>query len=406
MTSYRARTNVVGGAFVTPGTPSPALSFIRVKQVTLNNVTTNQSIWDWLQNGNYMYGAADTAGVVVLNITDPRTATHTATIRNKTPAGAQISTPITDLLILGTTLFACGRNIDWVSPQPGLLTAYDITDPANPTWISTFEPPSMDPLPVVPGSGLGNNWYQGMATDGTYIYIASQFFGLTVMDVSNPAAMVQHGSYELAALQTALGSGVKWETSRIAYDNGWVYLANHGDGVIALDVSTPATPTNPQHYDIPSVNGVQLRARDVMISGTDLFMCNNTVGSTADEERGLCIIDITDPTAVDQSDWRVTSIRDADVDTWNNKGDKPIMGLDYYNNHVFLANGQRGTAAFDVRERNNIHYVGLFGTNTPDETNLYKTKLFDQGSETYAIYGDSKENIQKYNVFIDIVKNA
>jgi len=400
-------------AYKTKGA-SKALQFIRKSAIDVNQTNSNSAVWDYAISGTTMYVAADTDGIWVIDISDPENPTQTGTaIRFKDENGVQSSMPVTDVLVIGSTLFACGRAVDWdISNETGMVASYDISTPSTPSYLDTYRPADMSPKPVAFGTSYGNDWYQGMATDGTYLFLASQFNGLTVLDVSTPNAMVLHGAYDEADLETAdLGVGMKWETSRICYNANWVYLANHGNGILALDVTNRAAPTNPQWYDAPLVDpygdgSVQLRIRDVVTDGTYIYCCNNIGGNVDRAERGLLVMDITSPTAVDVNDWKHAPIGFTDNDTWIRAGDQPILGLDIHNSYIYLANGQTGTAVFDITNPNTPTYYGLFGDNTPDSTNNYKTFLFDSGGETFAVYGDAKEGAaQKQNIYFDKVIN-
>lgn len=415
MTAYSNPASGGSGASSGNGA-SKALSFWRQDKLTYTPPNTNSAIWTYIVNGNYMYVAIDTGGILVLDITDPAHPSEVTVVRNRTSANAQSSISMMQFVIIGTTLLACSRTVNWsINNATGMLAAYDISSPALPVWVSTYQPPDMSPKPVVTGSGYGNNWYQGIVQIGSTneVALASQFAGLTIVDVSNPAAMTVTSTYTNTELDLVFNKpgDIYWETSKITYgtfnSKNWVFLANHGNGVMAVDVTNTSAPTNPIRFDAPLYNGTQLRARDVEISGNYLFSCNNTQNSNTSPERGLLAIDITNPEIVDVTDWVHTKIADADVDTWIEAGDKPILGIEINGNYAYLANGQRGTAVFDISTPSRPQYLGLFGTSMDAATNLYRSFVFTKNNRTWCYYGDGKEGAaQKFNIYVDEVLNA
>lgn len=389
-----------------------ALWFDRIQKLAITNVNANDAVWDYAISGTTMYVACDTGGAYVFNITDPANPVQGTTARFRDVAGDVTSMPVTDVIILGTDLYLCGRSVNFtLGNSPGLIAKYDISStPLAPVWDSTYE--FDDEQVSLSPNRYHNNWPQGMATDGTYIFLSCQTSGLEVID---PATMTLYSSFDVADLEAVYpnaSTGVFWECSRIVYNAGWVYLANHGNGVIAIDVSTPLTPTTPQWYDAPIATGidgaanVQLRVRNVVIDGSYLYACPNIANNVDRGERGLMVINISTPTAVDVDDWLLTYIGNEDNDTWVVSGDQPLMGLVVNGNYAYIANGQTGTAVFDITTPTEVGYLGLHGTDTEDETNSYMTFIFSSGGLTYAYYADAFEPTQKHNLYIDVVENA
>lgn len=452
---------------------------------------TNGSVWDYAKQGDYLYMAADTEGCYVVDVSDPENPVQTdsTTLRMQAVGGGTISMPCTDVLINGDYLFMCGRTVDWdITNVTGVLTIYDISNPASPSYVVSYQPPDMSPRPIAFGTSYGNNWYQGMCASETHLFIASQFEGLTVFDISDMGGVgltlvgshtryqlfvdfqeglgVHNGGDNQAVLSVAGtpfttnalvgdrvtnltqrfemlvdsnttntitgtiegvdGSGVVdwddddiyiinerykyWETSRCAYHDGWVYMATHGNGVMAVDVSDPTDPTNVQWYDAPVVDpfgdgNEQLRERYVITDGNYIYCCNNH--GTAEPERGLIIMDISDPTAVDVDDWIYEPIGKSYNETSTVAGDRQIMRLAKYGDYVYLGNGDRGQAVFDVTDPTTPIMKGLKGTNTPADTSTYGAYFFESGGKTYCYYSDCKEaGTQKHNLYIDEVIGA
>lgn len=323
-----------------------------------------------------------------------------------------LSTGVTDVLVDATNslVYLCARTINFSTPTPGFIAVYDISTPSTPVWINTIQGPDIAPI-VVPPAGLDpppaetfaqNWWPQGLAMnpgDTNNLFVACQAGGFYVIDVSTPASMVVLASITQADLQVLFPDWATdrlyWETSRIVYHDGWVFLANHGNGTMAIDVSTPATPTNMQWYPAPVVNNfgtpTTLRCRNLVAEGGYLYECNNDADLQS-PERGLIVRDIAIPSSAAPISFSHTPIGILDNDDpWIEAGDEPILGIFKIDTKVLLANGQRGTAVFRASNPMNATYQGLQGTSLAADTNLYFTYAFESGGETYAYYSDGFE---------------
>ena len=369
--------------------------FTRLATVSMDVVAANQAVWEMIVNGDYLYVAHHTAGISIYDISSIASGvvTYVRTVRARDESGTIVATPVTDLVILGNTLYACARSINFATPDEGLFMSFDLSvDASNPTWLDTYKPTNI--------SDTYPNWYQGLATDGIDIVAASQFEGCTIVSGSSPSSLTVLG------VQNTPQGG--WETSQVAVYNGHGYFANHGYGLRILDLSNKASPggVTDRVIPAPTYNGQNLRLRNVVCDNNWLFASNNTItAETVGTERGLLALDISSPTTIptDGSTWIHERIWPQDVDTWNNYGDKPLLGIKKHGYYVYLSNGQRGIAIFYVKDPSNPIYCGLQGTGTASETNLYTMHIFQYNGHDYAIYADGLEPTQKYNMYIDRV---
>jgi hypothetical protein len=336
----------------------------------------------------------------------------------------------TGILVDGDTLYVCGRNVAQPPGTPippvGILASYDIAGAfkQNPDHLQTIRPPSMNPIPTISGFS-GNEWYQGMAIWGNYLCVASQLNGLVIYDVTAPSNMLRHGQYGKTELEanfpTHVADGLYWEASRIAiitYANGarlgetWAFLANHGNGTMAVNISAPAAPTNAQWFDAATENpygtSTQLRTRNLVAEYVNgeyyLFECNNNNPDSVDSNaRGLIVRKVTDPTSAAPDSYYYTPMAAADVDTWIDAGDKPILGIFKHRDWVYLANGQRGLACYDVTDPENAVYVGLLTSAMGTGISLYASLIATIGDKAYAYYGSGASSPQSNKLFSDRV---
>lgn len=177
-----------------------------VPTARLDDINTQPSggIYRMAKSGDYIFAAAFADGIYVFDVSDPTAPVQEDDIPFRRPNGDTTTMNVCDVLIIGTTLFACGRKIDFSeSNETGIIAAYNITDPTSVTWIDSYQHPELGEKyrspdrgdPPYTGQEVSNHWFQGMAYDGTYIHLASQRGGATVL---NPAPVIAGGSWGVA----------------------------------------------------------------------------------------------------------------------------------------------------------------------------------------------------------------
>jgi hypothetical protein len=93
-----------------------------------------------------------------------------------------------------------------------------------------------------------------VAVANGYAYVADWVGGLRVVDVSDPAAPVELGSY---------GTQHAWS---VAVQGNYAYVADTYDGLRVVDVSDPAAPIEAGFYDAPGA------ANDVAVAGEYVYV--------------------------------------------------------------------------------------------------------------------------------------
>jgi hypothetical protein len=182
----------------------------------------------------YAYVAAGVAGLRVVDVSDPVAPVETGLY--DTPGGA---------VAVAVHSYGASRRTEQQAPLrdsiaggPGDLYAYvadgdaglrvvDVSDPAAPAEVGSYDTPGKA-WDVVVASGPG----------GTLAYVADLDVsgvnnGLRIIDVSDPAAPTQVGSYS--------AGGACWTWGVAVVDN-YAYIANFGCGLRIVDVSDPTAP--------------------------------------------------------------------------------------------------------------------------------------------------------------------
>jgi len=137
----------------------------------------------------------------------------------------------------------------------GQLITFDVSDPTAPTAFGAFHP-----------YGYANS----VLIDGDLAYVASDYGGLHVIDVSDPSEPVVVGTAETC------------DAYRLTKSGDIVYVGCYDDGLRIVDVSSSTEPREIGRLE-------DFRAIDVVVVDDILYAC--------DYETGLYIIDVSDPTS-------------------------------------------------------------------------------------------------------------
>ncbi len=340
------------------------------------------------------------------------------------------STSVTDIKVAGNRLYAAARNVNFTTPKPGLFIIYDITDPSNPIWLNTYQPaselrtvPPSDLTPPPSGPTFDQDvWYQGIAldpSDATKVYLASQTFGLDVLDVTDPLNIFRAGKYSEAELKAEYPNWANdrlyHEASRISFQdnsNGkWVALSEHGNGTFLINIDDPANPNNMQWLDSYAADSgfgtpTDLRTRNSVIDNGYLFEINNDA-NVASPERGLVVRNILNPEdPITQAVIHVP-VGVADNDTpYDGIGDEPILDLTLYKNKIYIPNGKNGYFVFNVENPLLPVALGTVVVTLPAGTVLYSVFLYEKNGKDYIMYSDGKEATQAHELFVDEIIGA
>ncbi len=211
-----------------------------------------------------------------------------------TPGGARNLTVAGDLLFVG-------------EDDTG-LQIFDITDPANPTLVSTL-------------GGLGD--VQGLAVSGDHAFLVDSASGLYVIDISAPTGPVLAGSMSTLGL-----------ARDVVIAGDLLYLADGGNGLNVIDISDPTNPVLVDHYQTPD------EAWDVAVAGDLAFV--------ADDETGLVVLDITDP---------ANTILVGSYDTPGGARGVKVAG-----DHVYVADNTSGLQVYDITDPTSLVLTDSYDT--------------------------------------------
>jgi len=151
-----------------------------------------------------------------------------------------------------------------VDGDAGLLVPIDVSNPANPQWLSRYE--------------VGDS-FSGFALQGNHAYLATWRSGLRVIDLSDPAKPRQVGAVTNDFRVNHVAVAGNYAYAAAEWNEGGVWIR----GLRVIDISDP---TNPSPIGGCPTPGVAMR---VAVSGRYAY-----VTGSYDE---LYVIDISDPAA-------------------------------------------------------------------------------------------------------------
>ena len=197
-------------------------------------------------SGDHAYVADGTTGLRIINISDPSYPAEISFIDTEGSANA--------VAISGDHAF--------VADYSGLIIL-NISDPANPIEI-----------------GFNDNGGSKIVVMGDYAYMAAES-GMWILDISNPANPKEIKYYNAYAT---------WQVMDITVHGNYAYLASDYSGLLIIDISDP---TNPKKIGTHDKNSSYYN--DVAVSGDYAYAAISDTGSISKRYAGLKIVDISDP---------------------------------------------------------------------------------------------------------------
>jgi len=198
--------------------------------------------------------------------------------------------------------------LEWTCPESG--TYFIQVRHADPSGVGSYQ---LIVTAVLKLQEVGSFKTAGYALDvwveGQYAYLALGWWGLLIIDVSEPAQPWEVGSHSTR--------GYAWN---LQVRGRYAYIADRGSGLVIIDISDPAYPREVGTYDTPG------SAWDVSVQGGYAYI--------ADYRSGLMIVDITNPA------------RPEPVSSVATSGD--AQGVFISGSYAYVALGERGLEIIDI----------------------------------------------------------
>lgn len=200
-------------------------------------------------------------------------------------------------------------------------------------------------------------WVWDIAVNGNYAYLADSDGGLQIIDISTPTSPQFAGSYPNASI------------CGVAISGNYAYVSDYADpiedgnpaGLKVIDI-TPAWDGNPVTQPFLVGECPTNEAWGVSVSGNYAYV--------ADRHEGLVVIDITEPTQVDNNSW-------VGACQFLNAWDVTVK-----NGYAYVSGHNKGLKVIDVTDPENLdedYIVGFYDT--------YKA-IYSIVTETYVYVAD------------------
>ncbi|MFX1607257.1 MAG: LVIVD repeat-containing protein [Promethearchaeota archaeon] len=203
--------------------------------------------------GDFAYLGHYTNGFSVIDVSSPLGPTkvgYWGTYSTSTVNQVPDSSRMADMEVYGEMLFAADGARD--------LKIFNISDPTNPSLIKSFEL----------SGGLAN----GIAIGGHHAYISDRYYGLRIIDFSDPFHPVARGEF----------STVTANEADVAYENETAYLVNGANTLYIINVTDSMNATSIQTMTVGN------EATSVEVQENIVYVVSNN---------GLEIINVTNRTS-------------------------------------------------------------------------------------------------------------
>jgi hypothetical protein len=262
--------------------------------VAVGSYDAPASVWDVgvtedpAQGKAYAFVATQGDGLHVVDVSDP---TAPRQIGSLGIFGA------TDVFVRGTYAYVAAQSscsmFWWICS--GRVLSVDFSTPSAPVMVSAYDPPGGFPDMVMAGSYLYLLSHFPAVPEGPGDTDDEHGWRVRVVDISDPAALTEVGTYDLAESVEITGIAIRDRYLHLGA-GGLLSLCFcdvqlGGDRHLVLDVSDPTSPTRIGLYDDASDPAVPAGARcpgePEVVSGNYAYVV---------DDRGLEIRDISDPT--------------------------------------------------------------------------------------------------------------
>ncbi|MDH3975172.1 MAG: hypothetical protein OEV42_12900 [Deltaproteobacteria bacterium] len=225
------------------------VSLLNAGPTSLGSVDTPGSTEKVHVSGNYAYVADGTAGIQIIDISDPA---------NPELKGSYDTGDASSIYVSGNYAYVG----DW---NDTLLHIIDISDPEIPVRVSsTFTYGNVRDIVVIgnyaylaadalitfdvnnPGfpsiADMDDTiWAEGIHASGNYLYIAD-YYGLQIYSLSNPRNPSFKGKYDIEG---------EWPLA-VHVSGNYAYVTNDDTGLHIINVSDPVNPEFAGYYNMPS----------------------------------------------------------------------------------------------------------------------------------------------------------
>jgi hypothetical protein len=236
----------------------------------VGSIDTGSEVGDVAVAGRYAYVAYG-GGLKILNLSNPA---------NPRRVGSWYGDGmVVAVAVAGRYAYAVEEWWDGQQASSTVMSVLDVSDPVNPRQLGRLE--SKYGWKRASGDRMGAEW----TIQGEHIYVLSPEEGLQIISVADPAHPRQVGAW-------ASERPDEWRPFALAVSGDYACVTD-GNELAVLDVSDSA---NPRRVGGMGVECCWSEYASVAIAGTRAYVTGIWYDDSAGEQRGLRVIDMSDPT--------------------------------------------------------------------------------------------------------------
>lgn len=239
------------------------------------------AIWGVTVSGNYVYVAAYTGGLQIIDVSDP---TNPLRVGAYDTPGSAVGVAVSGNHAYVADYYSGLEIIDITNPaSPFLAGSYDTVGVAVAVAVSGYYAYVADDwagieiinisnpaTPILTGGYNTGGHVRGVAVYGNYVCAADSDLGMPVINVSNPAAPTLAGGCATTGIAQA-----------VSVAGSHAYVADYSAGLQVIDLANPASPTIVGHYDTTAYT------IGVAASGSRAYVANYS--------NGMQIVNVSSP---------------------------------------------------------------------------------------------------------------
>jgi len=360
-------------------------------------------------SGNYAYVADGSAGLLIIDISNPSNPVRVGWYDTSGSA----------------TKVAISGNYAFVADGPAGLQIINISNRSNPVWVGGYDTTGYASdvsifgnyayvadgkagLQIIDISNITNpvkvgafntlDETYGVAVSGNYAYVADGLAGLQIINISNPSNPVKVGEC-IGSRNNFFDLGYAY---KVTVSGNYAYVAFGSDGLQIIDISDPARPKRVGEFNpLDHATEIAVYGNYAFMVGEALYIIDindplnprcvgkydqvgNLAGVTVsgnyaylvEDNEGLQVINISSP---------ANPVR---VGGYGTSG--TAMGIAVSGNYAYVADGAAGVQTIDIRNPSNPLWVGGYDTTGSAQ------KVVISGN--YAYIADYNAGLQIINI--------
>jgi len=313
-------------------------------------------------NRPYFYVAAKSGGLLVFQDSDTGKPSQVADL----PITELGNLQVTNIFQSGNYIYLSLGDFFGRNSKAG-LAIIDVSNPENPTVADQWESTE-----VLSGSAI-------VTVEGNYAYLGAMDHGLFILDISNPASILEVNQFlpDINFPEENPGDTAHPNARGMTVEGNYLYLCFDAGGIRIIDISDKQNPTEIGRF-------LNDASQENTPKAYNNIFINDSYAYVAVDYCGLEVWDVSNPEDAKMVGWWNPWNCDTLDNLWfNSPGHSNQMGFDIQNNLLFLATGKSELSIIDISVPENPVLKKSFGT--PDNS-LATWGMTLKGKNVYLLY--------------------